>query len=123
MSENEELPVFEESELEETTLVEVRESLPRVFAEVSKEEPDVSFIFEVFDIETVQVKRDMPTSLGEADMYILKTQPKIYCFRNAYNHLALFIEQENLTLPAKIKYVGREGTAMKTKYIFEKVKK
>ena len=117
---DEELPTFEEEELEETTLEAIRDEMPRIFAEATKEKPNVSFEFELYDIATVKVKRNMKTQLGTADMYILKSNPIIYCFRNAFNHLAEFVETNKIKLPATIKYIGREGSTLKTVYLFEK---
>jgi len=81
-----------------------------------------TFVFEL--IETgAYVIPNQKTRVGYEDMYLLVTNPKIYCFRNALKQLEKFVMTEKIVLPATIKYVGREGTDFDTKYMFELAKK
>lgn len=99
-------------ELEKVSFSDVKR--PLVFGE-----KDV-FEFELLELGAFVIK-DQKTKVGTQDMYILITNPKIYCFRNALKQLEKFAEK--LKLPAKIKYLGREGSQFDTVYNFEVVKK
>lgn len=100
------------NELEKVSFSNVKR--PLVFGE------NDSFDFELLELGAYVVP-NTKTKVGTQDMYILMTNPKIYCFRNALKQLEKFVEK--LKLPAKIKYLGRDGTQFETVYNFEVVKK
>ena len=86
-------------ELEKVSFSDVKR--PLVFGEKD------TFEFELLELGAYVVANQV-TKVGTQDMYILVTNPKIYCFRNALKQLEKFAGK--LKLPAKIKYLGREGS-------------
>lgn len=114
---------IDKDDLEEITIEEVRLKTPKVFMKPTDEEPDVAFSFLLNDISKVKVIPKTKTKVGTDDMYLLDTEPAIYCFRNAYDQLEKFISTNNIKLPSIINYVTRKGSDYTTQYIFEKGKK
>ena len=113
----EEIPL---EELEDITIEEVRASRPKIFGEDS-------FTFVLGEIRKAKVRRNVKTSKGFGDMYILHTMnPKIYTFGNGYDQLTKFVEANNLKKGDTIKYIRNyipEGKdTFDTTYVFEKVK-
>lgn len=98
--------------LEKTTFTDIKR--PLVFGK------DDTFTFELLELGAYIVP-DKKTSVGIQDMYILMTNPKIYCFRNALKQLEVFAKDKKL--PMKILYDGREGSGFDTIYNFVVVKK
>ena len=78
-----------------------------------------SFEFELLELGAYIVPAKK-TVVGTQDMYVLVTNPKIYCFRNALKQLEKFVKGKKL--PTKIKYLGREGEGFDTIYNFEVTK-
>ena len=105
--------VIDMDTLEKTTFENVKR--PLVFGKTDR------FVFNLKE-KGAYILPETKTKVGTQDMYILISDPKIYCFRHALKQLETFVNKNKIKLPTDILYSGREGEGFETVYNFGLVK-